>query len=324
MARIDLGLPDLWAYRPELPEPADLDDFWARTIREHAELPLDAEFAAVDNGLATVESFDVTYSGFGGERVKAWLHLPAAPLRSGPLPGVVQYQGYNGGRGLALEHVFWATAGFAHLVMDTRGQGSGWTSGETPDPHGTGPSQPGFLTRGIESPETHFYRRVFVDAMGAVAALRSHPAVDASQVAVAGHSQGGGIALATAALVPDVVAALPDVPFLCDFRRGAEVAVGDPYLEVARYLGTHRDKVEQTFATLSYFDAAILGRRAHAPALFSAAVMDTICPPSTVFAAYHAYAGPKEIEVYEFNDHEGGKAFHQRRQLDWLRAVLAE
>jgi cephalosporin-C deacetylase len=33
-----------------------------------------------------------------------------------------------------------------------------------------------------------------------------------------------------------------------------------------------------------------------------------MCPPSTVFAAYHSYAGPTEIEVYEWEGHEGGRA----------------
>ena len=47
--------------------------------------------------------------------------------------------------------------------------------------------------------------------------------------------------------------------------------------------------------------------------------MDQTCPPSTVFAAYHAYGGPKDIEVYEFNDHEGGEAHQRTRQLGWLR-----
>jgi len=239
-----------------------------------------------------------------------------------PLPGVVQFQGYNGGRGLPHEHVLWATAGFAHLVMDTRGQGSGWTVGETDDPAGTGASQPGFLTRGVEDPHRHYYRRVFVDAVRAVQALRSHEAVDPSRVAVAGHSQGGGITLAAAALAEGVVAAMPDVPFLCHFRRAAEVALGDPYAEIARYLGAHRDRVDRVFETLGHFDGALLGRRASVPALFSVALMDTVCPPSTVFTAFHAYGGPKEIEVYEFNDHEGGGPFHAARQVAWLRAIV--
>ena len=66
----------------------------------------------------------------------------------------------------------------------------------------------------------------------------------------------------------------------------------------------------------------MLARRATAPALFSVALMDATCPPSTVFAAYNAWAGPKEIEVYEYNDHEGGEAFHRSRQLAWLVRTL--
>uniref|UniRef100_UPI0039895535 acetylxylan esterase n=1 Tax=Conyzicola sp. TaxID=1969404 RepID=UPI0039895535 len=33
---------------------------------------------------------------------------------------------------------------------------------------------------------------------------------------------------------------------------------------------------------------------------------DATCPPSTVFGAYNAYAGPKQMSVWEFNGHEGG------------------
>ena len=138
------------------------------------------------------------------------------------MPGVVQYQGYNGGRGLPHEHVFWATAGYAHLVVDTRGQGSGWSTGATGDPGGSGPAQPGFLTRGIDDPRSYYYRRVYADAVAALEALRRHDLVDPGRVAVVGGSQGGGIAISVAALAPSsVAAAMPDVPFLCDFRRAA-------------------------------------------------------------------------------------------------------
>ncbi len=318
--QVDWPLQQARAHDPDLPAPDDLARFWAGTLDDD---PVEVRIDAVDNGLLGVDSHDVTFTGHGGDPVRAWLHLPAAPLVSGPLPGVVQLQGYNGGRGLVHEHVFWATAGFAQLVVDTRGQGSGWTTGATADPGQSGPSQPGFLTRGIEAPETYYYRRVYADACRAVEALRAHPVVDPRRVVAAGASQGGALALAVAALVPDAVAAvLCDVPFLCDVRRAAAIAQSDPYLELVRYLAAHRDRVEQTFATLAHFDGAVLARLATAPALFSVAMMDPVCPPTTVFAAYNAYAGPKDIEVYEFNGHEGGEAFQRARQLEWLAAVL--
>ncbi|MFC6342316.1 acetylxylan esterase, partial [Nocardioides hankookensis] len=195
--------------------------------------------------------------------------------------------------------------------------------GATGDPAGSGSSQPGFLTRGVEDPETYYYRRVYADAVAALEVLRGHDLVDPSRVAVAGGSQGGGISTSVAALAPSSVAAvLCDVPFLCDFRRAVAVSPAESYGELVRSLAAHRDRVEQTFATLSYVDAAVLGRLATAPALWSVALMDLTCPPSTVFAAYNWYGGPKEIEVYEFNDHEGGEAFQQQRQLAWLPTVL--
>src|SRR6478735_2780117 len=317
----DLPLGESRVYRPPVAVPGDLGAFWERTLARIGDGP--PSLTRVESGLASVETYDVTLAGFAGDPVRAWLHLPAEPLRSDPLPGVVQFQGYNGGRGLPHEHVLWASAGYAHLVVDTRGQGSGWTTGATGDPAGAGPAQPGFLTRGIEDPHTYYYRRVYADAVAALEVLRGHHLVDPARVAVAGGSQGGGISTSVAALAPSSVAAvLCDVPFLCDFRRAAAIAQADPYLELVRYLAAHRDRVEQTFATLSYFDVAVLARLATAPALWSVALMDLTCPPSTVFAAYNSYGGAKEMEVYEFNDHEGGDAFQRTRQLAWLHATV--
>jgi cephalosporin-C deacetylase len=313
----DLPLAELRSYSPPLAVPPDLDRFWSSTLAETRAHDLSATFEPVDNGLAVISTFDVTYAGFGGSPVRAWLHLPAG--RTGPLAAIVEYLGYGGGRGLPHERLMWAAAGYAHLVMDTRGQGSTWAVGDTPDPDASGaPSHPGFMTQGILDPLAYYYRRVFTDAVRAVEAARAHPAVDPARVAVTGASQGGGISLAVAALVPDIAAVTPDVPFLSDFPRAITFADSDPYGEIVRYLKAHRDHVEPALATLSYFDAAILGRRATAPALFSVGLMDLICPPSTVYAAYNAYGGPKEIREYPFNDHEGGEAFHDLVKLRWL------
>jgi cephalosporin-C deacetylase len=217
MPLFDLPLEQLRAYHPDIPEPADFDAFWSSTLDAARKHDLNVTVKPVDTGLALVETFDVRFSGYGGNPISAWLHLPAQ--RTGRLPAVVEYVGYGGGRGLAHERILYAAAGYAYLVMDTRGQGSAWSVGDTPDRDADsgGPAHPGFMTRGILDPQTYYYRRVFTDAVRAVEAVRSMEAVDPGRVAVKGGSQGGGISLAVSGLVGDLVAVLPDVPFLCDY-----------------------------------------------------------------------------------------------------------
>jgi cephalosporin-C deacetylase len=206
--------------------------------------------------------------------------------------------------------------------MDARGQGSGGFVGVTPDPVGSGPAYPGYMTRGILDPQQYYFRRLFTDAVRAVDAARSLPQVDPERIAVAGGSQGGGLAIAAAALAGGVQAALVDVPFLADIPRGLWTATTGPYLEVVAYLAAHRDAAETALATLGYIDGVHLGTRATCPALFSVALMDTTCPPSTGYAAYHAWAGEADLREYAYNGHEGGGPHHQRVQLDWLAERL--
>jgi cephalosporin-C deacetylase len=73
--------------------------------------------------------------------------------------------------------------------------------------------------------------------------------------------------------------------------------------------------------TLSYFDGVHFAARGRMPALFSVALEDQTCPPSSVFAAFNAWAHEnKTIEVYDFNDHEGGGAYQEALKLRWLPA----
>ncbi len=322
MPFFDLPPAALETYSSAVADPDDFDAFWAGTLDDTRRHPLAVAFDPVDVGLPLVEVFDVTFAGFAGQPVRGWFIRPRAdgPDRSAC---VVKYIGYGGGRGFPHEHLMWPASGRSLLVMDTRGQGSNWSLGATADPGGSGPAQPGVMTRGITDRAEYYYRRVFTDAVRAVDAARSHADIDPARIAAVGGSQGGGITLAVAGLVPDLAAAMPDVPFLCDFPRAVGLAQRDPYGEIMRYLAQHRDKAEATFRTLAYFDGVNFARRARAPALFSVALMDVVCPPSTVYGAYNAYAGSsREIAVYTFNDHEGGGAFQDRRQVDWLAGRL--
>ncbi len=326
MALFDLPQSALESYLPERNQPEDFAEFWTQTLTETRSHPLDAQFVPVDAGLTTLEAFDVSFAGFGGQLIKGWLLLPRGQTN---LPCVVETIGYGGGRGFPTDWLVYASAGYAHLVMDTRGQGSVWRQGDTPDDYLSGPSIPGFMTRGILDPQTYYYRRLMADAVRALEAAASCERVDAARLAVSGGSQGGGLTLAVAGLAglglaPEVQLALPDVPFLCAYRRASELTDSLPYAEITAYCKTHRDKVETVFQTLAYFDGVNFAAHADAAALFSVGLMDEVCPPSTVYAAYNHYgaekmSGDKEIVVWPYNRHEGGESFQLQKKLAFLR-----
>jgi cephalosporin-C deacetylase len=301
-------------------DPEDFDAFWADTLAEAATYALEVTVTPAPHVLTAIDVADVTFTGAGGTRVRAWLRTPAGA--TGPLPTVVTYVGYGGGRGRPEADLTWAAAGFAHLQMDTRGQGSGWSTGDTADDAGSGPQVPGVMTRGIGSRETYYYRRLVTDAVRAVDAARELPVVDPSRIAVAGGSQGGALTLAVAGLRDDIAAAAAFVPFLCDIRRAVQITDAYPYREVADYLRVHRDRVEAVHEVLRYFDGIAFARRATAPMRFSVALMDVICPPSTVYAAHNAYAGPTRIDEWPYNGHEGGEIEDEVAAVRFLREHL--
>ncbi len=320
MPLFDMPLEEMRVYKPPREEPDDFDAFWAETLSEARAYDLDARFDAADFGLSTIDVFDLSFAGFGGDRIKGWYMAPRG--LGGPLPAVVEYIGYGGGRGYPLEWLAFPSAGFAYLVMDTRGQGGVWRHGDTPDlPNGANPSTPGFMTQGILNPCTYYYRRLYTDAARAVEAVRSRPEVDAARIAVTGSSQGGGLSISTAGLLPEVAVCMTDVPFLSHFRRAVDITPRDPYPEIARFLQAHRDKVDTVFRTLSYFDGLNFAARMSARALYSVGIMDTICPASTVFASYNHVPGEKEMREYYFNDHEGGGTHHLLEKIRYLRQL---
>ncbi|MBX7444376.1 MULTISPECIES: acetylxylan esterase [unclassified Arthrobacter] len=338
MPTADIPLEQLRSYKSAATEPEDFDRFWKDTLAEARTLPLAPLVTPVDNLLPVIDSYNVSFSGYGGARINGWLHLPARRARDRQLPAVVQYIGYSGGRGLVQQDTKWAQAGYAHFIMDTRGQGYGGITGDTPDPHPSagGVAYPGLMTRGLGSKEDYYYRRLYVDAFRAIETVQNLPEVDPSNIILTGISQGGGLALAAAGLaagrLDGIRAVLADVPFLQDFPRAINLAQRGPYPEITAFLARHRDRHEQTFAVLNYFDGVHLASRAIAPALYSVALLDDVCPPSTVFASYNSYGArsvsklekgsAKSIDVYPFSNHEGGQEHHWVRQLRYLNETL--
>ena len=301
-----------------------VETFWSATLDVELSRPLEPRIVRLETPLRTLDVYDVSWVGYSGQRVQAWLRLPAGATEP---PTVLQYCGYSGGRGYPFVDSLYASAGYAHFVLESRAQG--WRTPSrtptTPDLDAAAGDMhfPGVMTLGIQDPARYYYRRLYVDAVRMLQLAAQDPRVDATRIAALGTSQGGGLSIAVAGLAAmaglPLAAALPNVPFLCHFRRAVGLTDAHPYAEIAQYLAAHPSEEAQAFTTLSYFDGANLGAYATAPALFSTAGMDQICPPSTVYAAYHAWGHEdKAITYYPWNGHEGGGDHHTWHTLQWL------
>ncbi len=319
MTQFDLPLDELWSYVPEVYEPDDFDGFWSDQLAASTHPEGEVSATVVSGPVTSVRVFDVRFRGHGGDRIAAWLFIPHETAATTPC--VIEFIGYNGGRGHPIDWLKWSGAGFPHLVVDSRGQGGGWRSGATADPHDTGEAGArGFLTSGLSSPDNHYYSRLFVDVARSVDVVDAVDDLNGRPVVFTGGSQGGALALAAANLSGRAAAVLADVPFLAHFRRAVAVTDEPPYSEIATYCKTYPDRVDSVFETLSYFDVVNHGRRVDAPALFSVGLFDEVTPPSTVFAVYGNYGGEADMAVYEFNGHEGGGAIQFERQIEFIKS----
>lgn len=318
MGSIDWSLDKLVEYKPDSTAESDFDAFWDANLKASEAVPLNAEFKEVEDSLPLARVYDAAFDGADGVRVRGWFLTPKDT--ADPLPAVVQFIGYTGGRDYPHNLAAHVLNGFCGFIMDSRGQG-GNTGQRLETTHG---AQSGFITHGILDKDEYYYRNFYLDTVRAVAAVSERPEVDGDRIAAAGGSQGGALTIACAALSSQVKALAPDVPWLSNFRRSIDIAVG-PYEEITNFLKRWPEDVDTVFRTLSYFDNMNLVERVTAKdALYSVGLWDDICPPSTVYASYNRMPSSvkKSIEVYPFNGHEGGGGLHQQRKLRWLREVL--
>ncbi len=318
MLPVDMPLEQLKQYRPALTKEPDFDDFWAHTLSEARQQPLNAEFQPVgDYPVPEVEVFRASFDGFRGGRSVGWYLRPRAGAAEGGLPAIVAYHGYSGNKGQAHQYLYYALQGYAVLALDVRGQ-----SGESADGHQyqTGHVS-GWMTKGIMDPGGYYYRGVYMDCVRAADLVASQPEVDSARMGAWGVSQGGGLTLAATALSGRFALAMPDVPYLCHYRRALEIAQQGPYLELSNYFRLYPEREDQTFRTLSYFDNLNLAERITCPVLMSVGLIDLVCPPSSIYAAYNYLLGPKHMGIYPYHAHEV-PAQHITEQIRWANRHL--
>lgn len=307
MPLIDLPLPELHRYTGRNPRPADFDDYWATALRE-----LDATDPRPELRPSRVvnareaECFDLWFTGVGGARIYAKYLRPRLAAAGAKRPAVLQFHGYSGNSGDWLDKLGWVAEGFCYAAMDCRGQG-----GLSEDNlQVKGPTLRGHIVRGLDDPDPQqlAFRRIFLDTVQLARVVMGLAEVDASRVGCWGASQGGALALACAALEPRIRRTAPVYPFLCDYRRVWELdQAKDAYEELRyffRWFDPRHERAEEIFTKLGYIDCQHLAPRIRAETLMFTGLMDTLCPPSSQFAAYNRITARKDVVIYPDFAHE--------------------
>lgn len=304
MPLIDLPLEELYRYEGRNPRPGDFDAYWERALAEMHAMPLEVELIPHALPSKAAECFHLFFTGVGGARIHAkYLRPKHAPE---PHPAILLFHGYSGNSGDWQDKLAFVSQGYSVVAMDCRGQG-----GLSEDPGGVrGNTHRGQIIRGLDDvPDRLLFRQIFLDAAQLARIVMRLPEVDPDRVGATGGSQGGGLTLACAALEPRIRKIAPVFPFLCDYLRVWEMDLAaGAYEELKTYFRLFdplHERHNEVFTRLGYIDVQHLAGRIRAETLMAVGLMDTICPPSTQFAAYNRITAPKRLLIYPDFGHEG-------------------
>lgn len=318
MPILDKPLEELKVYKGTGICPGDIDGYWEDALAEMRKTDPEIEIRPADFTWPGVECYDMYFTGVRNSRIYAKLLKPSNRKDKGP--AVIRFHGYYGNSGGWHEYLAFAQAGFTVAAMDVRGQG-----GYSEDAGGyKGTTIKGNIVRGLDDDKHNLmYRHIFLDCAQLAGLIMDMDDVDENRVGCYGNSQGGGLTLACAALEPRIKRAAPLHPFLCDYKRVWDMDLDIKAYEEIRYFFRAFDpehkREEEIFEKLGYIDLVNLAKRIKAEVLMGTGLLDDICPPSTVFAAYNNMECKKEMKIYPDFNHEGMPFF-----MDETYEFLAE
>lgn len=271
--------------RPGGTEPADFDAFWKRQREQLDRVPLNVRRTPADvpeRYRADFDSFDIQLDCLGEQPVSGLLCIPkrAAP-RS--LAALVNYHGY----GIFSAHQDFS---FGTNVVFFNINANGLLNKQPPDYYKAAQARLGFYPlRDVGNPEKYYMRFLFLRVLRSLDYIKTLPEWDGRNLIVQGGSQGGAQALVAAALDPRVSLCWSSYPAFCDLDgRRARRTPGWPVAGSA-FLNDNPDVFAWIMQrTLGYFDCAFFAARIRCETYFSTGFLDTVCSPSSVFAAYNS------------------------------------
>ena len=169
--------------------------------------------------------------------------------------------------------------------------------------------------QGAPDREKYYYYKSILGVQRILDYLTARPEWDGRHLVMDGQSQGGAFSLMMAALYPKVTAAAAEIPALCDHRG--------PQAGWPRLLAKIRNADEMS----GYYDTAFFCREIRVPVIVAVGMIDTLCPPRSVLAAFNSIPGQEKRLVYgPFTGHGWGKKMKdfESLRLEFIRQQLTK
>lgn len=302
-------------YKTSVRRPADFDEFWTGLLRQLDGIPLEPTVEHLPHrSTDTVDVFEIHYDSIDRVRIAGWYCTPKASHLAPPYPGLLHVPGYVSEPDIPK---IWAHRGYAAVGVAPRGKLRSNTQYD--------PGYPGLLTHNVLDRNTYAYKGFYLDAIRATDFLAERPEVDAARIGIHGASQGGALAIVTAALRPDLIrCASAGAPYLCGFLDAAALTRSQPYEELNDYLRAFPERADQVRETVEYFDLINFAPLVTAPTKVFIGLEDDVCPPETGFALRDALTNcPVEFTANEECAHDAGYHWMADEVAGFLAGQLA-
>jgi len=303
MPLVDMSIENLLKYEGSNPCPKDIDEYWDFALKEMNSVEHNAEFIKKEYPAKIADLYDLYYTSTKNARIHAKVAVPKNIKEK--VPAVLYFHGLSDSSCEWCGLLNYASQGYVVAYMDVRGQGG--LSEDVGAARGTTFSTP--FTRGLDGDKHDLLMRdVFLDTALLAKIIMNLDYVDETRVATIGGSQGGGLSVACACLVPEIKKCAAFFPYLSDYKRVYEMDLNTGAYEGLKYYFRHFDptheRFDEIYEKLGYIDIQNLAKRMKAELLMFTGLMDTICPPSTQFAMYNKVKSKKNVIFYPEYGHE--------------------
>jgi cephalosporin-C deacetylase-like acetyl esterase len=271
---------------PTAKMPADFDAFWQAGKKDLADVPINAKLEIVEaQSDDRVLCAKISLGNIEGKRVHGWLSVPKS---KGPFPAVLTVPGAGVyGIGPDKGHAYLGALSLNIIIHDMPVD----ESKEFYAKMAAGPLKD-YRDIGMDDKNKSYYRAVILGCVRCIDYLFTRDDFNKKELAVTGGSQGGALTLITSGLDPRVTLAAPNVAAMCDHSGMAFDRVsGWPHW----LMRTTPENKARVLETSAYYDAVNFARKFKGKSVHGVGFIDTVCAPTTVYAAYNVHPEPKAM-----------------------------